>query len=149
MTKLFNPNDGLHGRQGGPFLDQVQQRQQEETRAIREGREPDYDNMQPAVGMELRTEEQLLQEAIHSATPPELVNFKGITADPVIEIPDDEVNEPDEDGDFVADEDNEDGKGTDPADPRDPNAPPVTNDPVTDPDVNESPDEDEFKAPSL
>lgn len=107
MTKLFNPNDGLHGRQGGPFLDQVQQRQQEETRAIREGREPDYDNMQPAVGMELRTEEQLLQEAIHSATPPELVNFKGVTAEPVIEIPD-EVNEPDDDGDYVADDETDD-----------------------------------------
>jgi hypothetical protein len=94
VTKLFNPNDGLHGRKGGPFLDQVQQRQQEETRAIREGREPDFDNMQPAVGMQLRTEEQLLQEAINTATPPELTDFKGVTAEPVLVIPDDEVNEP-------------------------------------------------------
>jgi hypothetical protein len=93
VTKLFNPNDGLHGRKGGPFLDQVQQRQQEETRAIREGREPDFDNMQPAVGMQLRTEEQLLQEAISTATPPELTDFKGVTAKPVLVIPDDEVNE--------------------------------------------------------
>jgi hypothetical protein len=93
VTKLFNPNDGLHGRKGGPFLDQVQQRQQEETRAIREGREPDFDNMQPAVGMQLRTEEQLLQEAINTATPPELTNFKGVTAEPVLVIPD-------EDGDY-------------------------------------------------
>lgn len=84
MVKLFNPNEGLHGRQGGPFLDDVQRRQQEEVRAIREGREPNYDNMQPAVGDQLRTEEQLLQEAIHSATPPELVGFKGVTATPVI-----------------------------------------------------------------
>lgn len=90
MTKLFNPNEGLHGRQGGPFLDQVQQRQQEEVRAIREGREPNYEDMQPAVGMQLRTEEQLLQEAIHSATPPELVDFKGVTAAPVLVVPDDE-----------------------------------------------------------
>lgn len=98
MTKLFNPNDGLHGRKGGPFLDQVQQRQQEETRAIREGREPDYENMQPGVGMNLRTEEQLLQEAIHSATPPELTEFKGVTAKPILDRPD-EVNEPDENQD--------------------------------------------------
>lgn len=91
MVKLFNPNEGLHGRQGGPFLDDVQRRQAEETRAIREGREPDYENMQPYVGDQLRTEEQLLQEAIHSATPPELTNFEGITAKPVLEIADEDM----------------------------------------------------------
>lgn len=91
MVKLFNPNEGLHGRQGGPFLDDVQRKQAEETRAIREGREPDYENMQPYVGDQLRTEEQLLQEAIHSATPPELIGFEGISAKPLLEIADEDM----------------------------------------------------------
>lgn len=135
MVKLFNPNEGLHGRQGGPFLDNVQRRQAEETRAIREGREPDYENMQPYVGDQLRTEEQLLQEAIHSATPPELTKFEGITAAPVLEVADEDMASDPEDPAVKEQEENEEThKGDDPNDPRDPAAPPVTNDPVTDPD---------------
>lgn len=102
MTKFFNANEGLHGRQGGPFLDDVQRRQQEEVRAVREGREPDYENMQPAVGDPLVTEEQLLQQSIQSAEPYELTNFEGVTAAPLVEVDipeeteDEEVNEDDE-----------------------------------------------------
>lgn len=110
MTKLFNPNQGLHGRQGGPFLDDVQRKQAEETRAIREGREPDYENMQPYVGDQLRTEEQLLQEAIHSATPPELIGFEGVTAKPLIEV---DIPE-DKGGDDEPESESVDVSGSDP-----------------------------------
>lgn len=122
MTKLFNPNQGLFGRQGGPFLDDVQRKQQEETRAYREGREPDFDNMQPYVGDSLRTEEQLLQENIQSVTPPELVNFEGIKAEPLLEVDIPEENEPDEDGDYV-NEDDEPVNEDDPEIPASPEQP--------------------------
>lgn len=98
MTKLFNPNEGLFGRQGGPFLDDVNRKRQEDIRAYREGREPDYENMQPGVGDQLRTEEQLLQEQINGVNPPtleELKDFKGVTAKPVVDT--DSVDESDED----------------------------------------------------
>lgn len=107
MTKLFNPNEGLFGRQGGPFLDDVERKEAETVRAYREGREPNYENMQPSVGDQLRTEEQILQEQINGVNPPtldELKDFKGVTAPVIVEVPD-EVNEPDEDGDYVDDED--------------------------------------------
>lgn len=110
MVKLFNPNEGLHGRQGGPFLDDVQRKQAEETRAIREGREPNYENMQPYVGDQLRTEEQLLQEAIHSATPPELIGFQGITATPVVDV---DIPE-DNGGDDEPESESVDTSGSDP-----------------------------------
>ena len=87
MTKLFNPNEGLFGRQGGPFLDDVNRKRQEDIRAYKEGREPNYENMQPGVGDSLRTEEQLLQEQINGVNPPtleELKDFKGVVAKPVV-----------------------------------------------------------------
>lgn len=66
-VKLFNPNDGLFKRDGGPYLDEVQARQAEEIRAYREGREPDYDNLQPHPGVPLVSEEQLIRNAIGRA----------------------------------------------------------------------------------
>lgn len=41
---LFNPNDGITGRDGGPYLDEEQAREAEIRRARIEGREPDLDN---------------------------------------------------------------------------------------------------------
>lgn len=42
---LYNANDGLFGRDGGPYLDQEQRRAQEVVNAKREEREPDFDNL--------------------------------------------------------------------------------------------------------
>lgn len=42
---LFNANDGLFGRDGGPYLDEEQRRTQEVVNARREDREPDFDNL--------------------------------------------------------------------------------------------------------
>lgn len=40
---LYNVNDGIHGREGLPYLDQVEQLQQEIVNAAREGRKPNLD----------------------------------------------------------------------------------------------------------
>jgi hypothetical protein len=50
MPDLFNVNDGLTGRDGGPYLDQVERRHAEDQRAIMEGREPNYETMGGTVG---------------------------------------------------------------------------------------------------
>lgn len=41
---LYNVNDGIHGREGIAYLDQVEQLHQERINAAREGREPDFDH---------------------------------------------------------------------------------------------------------
>lgn len=58
---LYNPNDRLTGRDGGPYLDQVQAEQDEILRAKREGREPDFENLQANAGIPLSTAAQLLK----------------------------------------------------------------------------------------
>ena len=50
--KLYNANDGLTGRDGGPYLDREMAIAAEKRRAIVEGREPDLEN--PPVGNESR-----------------------------------------------------------------------------------------------
>jgi len=60
-TPLYNPNDGLTGRDGGPYLDEVQAVASEELRAKKEGREPDYDNVPADAGIQLSTASQLLR----------------------------------------------------------------------------------------
>ena len=44
-VSLYNPNDGLAGREGGPYLDRVQAWEREKERAFQEGRDPDPENM--------------------------------------------------------------------------------------------------------
>lgn len=58
--KVYNPNDGLTGRDGGPYLDEVQTRAAEKRRAEIEGREPDYDNPPATAGIQLSTAAQIL-----------------------------------------------------------------------------------------
>lgn len=58
---LYNPNDRLTGRDGGPYLDQVQAAQDEVYRAQREDREPDLDNPPANAGIPLSTAAQLLK----------------------------------------------------------------------------------------
>lgn len=58
---LYNALDGVAGRDGGPYLDQVEARKAETERARIEGREPDYDNMPATAGQPLVTAEQLLR----------------------------------------------------------------------------------------
>lgn len=58
---LYNPNDRLTGRDGGPYLDQVQAREAEVIRAAKEDREPDFDKVPADAGIQLSTAAQLLK----------------------------------------------------------------------------------------
>lgn len=68
-VKLFNPNDGLTGRDGGPYLDQEEARIAEERRARVEGREPDYDNPGVTAGIPLTTAAQMIHNVNVSSLP--------------------------------------------------------------------------------
>jgi hypothetical protein len=57
---LYNANDGLSGRDGGPYLDLEENRLAEIRRAKVEGREPDLDNPPASAGTVLVTAAQLL-----------------------------------------------------------------------------------------
>lgn len=52
---LFNPNDNVTGRDGGPYLDEVEARNAEARRAVVEDREPDFDNPPATAGIPLVT----------------------------------------------------------------------------------------------
>lgn len=60
--KLYNPNDNITGRDGGPYLDLEEARLAEERRAVVEGRKPGKDLVAPA-GIPLVTGAQLLPTA--------------------------------------------------------------------------------------
>lgn len=59
-VKIFNPNAGLHGRDGGPYYDEIQSLEHERLSAAREGSTPDYDNPRPGTAIQGVTEAQLL-----------------------------------------------------------------------------------------
>lgn len=60
---LYNPNDGLTGRDGGPYLDIEEAKRAEIRRAEVEGREPDFENLPPSAGIQLVTATSLLNSA--------------------------------------------------------------------------------------
>ena len=62
-TALFNANDGLTGRDGGPYLDEEEAREAEIRRARAEKREPDLDNPPASAGIVLLTPAQALANA--------------------------------------------------------------------------------------
>ena len=66
---LYNPHDGLTGRDGGPYLDQEERRLAEITRAAKEGREPDFDNAPATAGTPLVTAATLVTLANSASNP--------------------------------------------------------------------------------
>jgi hypothetical protein len=60
---LYNANDGLTGRDGGPYLDVEEDRRAEVIRARIEKREPDLDNPPASAGTVLVTARQALENA--------------------------------------------------------------------------------------
>lgn len=66
---LFNPHDGLTGRDGGPYLDEVERRNAETIRAAKEDREPDYDNAPAVAGTPLVTGATLANIANPASNP--------------------------------------------------------------------------------
>lgn len=60
VAALFNANDGLTGRDGGPYLDLEEAREAEKRRARVENREPDLDNPPASAGIVLLTGRQVV-----------------------------------------------------------------------------------------
>lgn len=58
--RLYNANDGVTGRDGGPYLDEVEVIRAEERRALVEDREPDYDNPPATAGIQLNSAAQMM-----------------------------------------------------------------------------------------
>jgi len=56
---LFNPNNGLTGRDGGPYLDEVELVEAERRRAAVEQRKPDYEHPSAIAGVSLVAAGQL------------------------------------------------------------------------------------------
>ena len=81
---LYNPNDRLTGRDGGPYLDLEEARVAEERRARVENREPDFENLPATAGIPLVTAGQLLETrntgGINSQDDPSLVNTASVEA---------------------------------------------------------------------
>lgn len=73
-VKLYNANDGLSGRDGGPYLDLEEARQAEKRRAFVEDREPDYDTMSLGAGVRLVNANQLIQVEGVTNTPSQSEN---------------------------------------------------------------------------
>lgn len=68
-VSLFNPHDGLTGRDGGPYLDQEERRLAEIVRAAKEDREPDLENASATAGTPLVTAATLVRMANPSSNP--------------------------------------------------------------------------------
>lgn len=66
---LYNPHDGLTGRDGGPYLDQEERRLAEIRRAAIEGREPDFEQAPATAGTPLVTARELVAMANPASIP--------------------------------------------------------------------------------
>lgn len=66
---LYNPHDGLTGRDGGPYLDQEERRLAEIRRAAIEGREPDFEKAPATAGTPLVTASELVAMANPASIP--------------------------------------------------------------------------------
>jgi hypothetical protein len=60
VKNLYNPHEGITGRDGGPYLDREEARLAEIRRAEIEGREPNLDNPPATAGIPLVTAGQLV-----------------------------------------------------------------------------------------
>jgi len=68
-VNLYNPHDGLTGRDGGPYADQEERRLAEIIRAQKEDREPDFDNAPATAGTPLVTAATLVNIANPASNP--------------------------------------------------------------------------------
>lgn len=100
MVDLYNLNDGVHGRDGGPYLDQEQARTAEKIRARLEDREPDLDNPPPHQGSVLVTADALIANFNNtSLAGDDKKKFTGeITAPVIASVPDEVFEDDDEKG---------------------------------------------------
>lgn len=104
---LYNVQDGIKGRDGGPYLDQIERHTAEVRRAAQEDREPAgaWEKLPPAVGTVIVTARQLEDNSYTSN--PSMAGVPGVEAadfskvdglaDPIDSVPAGAFDEPDED----------------------------------------------------
>lgn len=73
--RLYNPNDSMTGRDGGPYLDIEEAKLAEQRRATVEDREPNFEDMPATAGIPLVTGPQLLTTASVNNLPSQAANF--------------------------------------------------------------------------
>lgn len=59
-VKVYNPNDGITGRDGGPYLDVEEAKAREERSAFREGRDPNKNETPRGIGIPEKTKREIL-----------------------------------------------------------------------------------------
>ncbi len=69
QVNLYNPHNGLTGRDGGPYLDQEERRLAEIVRAGKEDREPDFENAPATAGTPLVSSSVLVGMANPASNP--------------------------------------------------------------------------------
>ena len=69
---LYNPHDGLTGRDGGPYLDDQERRLAEVVRAAKEDREPDFEKAPATAGTPLVTAAELVAAANPASNPSQM-----------------------------------------------------------------------------
>lgn len=83
----YNAQDGTRGRHGGVYLDMQERVDAEETRAMSEGRKPDYDNPPASVGTSLVTDAYRVDNTYSN---PSTANVAPVdSVDPVSTLPTD------------------------------------------------------------
>lgn len=78
-VNMFNPHDGLTGRDGGPYLDQEERRLAEIVRAAKEDRKPDFDNAPATAGTPLVTAAELVGMANPASIPSQQTTTDALT----------------------------------------------------------------------
>lgn len=106
---LYDVNNGVRGRDGGPYLDDEQKMRAETVRAKVEGREPDYDNPGATAGTQLRIAELVpdnvyANPSMQGAPGPQAIldmhaDDKNFLANPVAVVPAAVLETPDQDVD--------------------------------------------------
>lgn len=78
-VNLYNPHEGLTGRDGGPYLDQVEREAAEKLRARVEQREPDYANAPATAGTPLVDANTLVGMANPASNPSKSATVDAMT----------------------------------------------------------------------
>ena len=89
---LYNVNDGLTGRDGCPYLDQIEQERAEIARAKVEGREPNLEAPGGCAGTVYVTGEQLLHTESLNNVPSQNLKAKAALELAVLALVEDESN---------------------------------------------------------
>ena len=79
QVNVYDPHNGLTGRDGGPYLDQEERRLAEIVRASKEDREPDFENAPATAGTPLVDAGTLVTIANPASNPSQMNTVDGMT----------------------------------------------------------------------